>query len=52
MKKYIYILYNFSQTLLGKIMNYNGKEYSNFLRQEKRELNEMGENGLKKWYRI
>lgn len=39
----IYILYIFSQILLGKIMNYNGREDSNFLKQEKRELNEMGE---------
>lgn len=41
----IYILYIFSQILLGKIMNYNGREDSNFLKQEKRELNKMG----KKW---
>lgn len=39
----IYILYIFSQILLGKIMNYNGREDSNFLKQEKRELKEMGE---------
>ena len=50
MKK-IYILYYFSQILLGKIMNYNGKEYSNFLKQEKRELDELEKNGLKKRYR-
>lgn len=34
--KKIFILYYFSQILLEKIMNYNGKEYSNFLKQEKR----------------
>lgn len=49
--KKIFILYYFSQILLEKIMNYNGKEYSNFLKQEKRELDELEKNGLKKQYR-
>lgn len=44
----ICILYNSSHILLGKIMNYNIRDYSNFLKQEKRELDELEKMDFKK----